>query len=152
MKFYVETKSYVKIHSETKEVREISLSNQEVREVYSETKCCLDWKEKYKNVPESPPTVYAACSSNVSAEGIWLLGWLCVPTHIFMESSSIYKWMEKFHILELTHQETDLSPLRPARSTVILCHWLGFSDVKHSFNLKYRTPAVGLMLCMQTES
>jgi hypothetical protein len=42
MTFYVETKSYVKIHSATKEVREISLSNQEVREVYSKTKCCFD--------------------------------------------------------------------------------------------------------------
>jgi len=46
MKFYIETKSYVKIHCETKEGREISLSSQEVREVYSETKCYFDWKKK----------------------------------------------------------------------------------------------------------
>jgi len=42
MKFYVEAKSYFKIHSETNEVREISLPSQEVREVCSETKCFFD--------------------------------------------------------------------------------------------------------------
>jgi len=51
-------------------------------------------KKSSKIVPESPHTVHGVYSSNVSAEGIWLLGWLCVATHIFMESSSIYKWME----------------------------------------------------------
>ena len=94
MTFHSYTEGYVKIHCETKEVREISLSSQEVREVYSWDEMLLRQKKNSKIVPESPLTMHGMCSSNVSAEGIWLLVWLCVPTHIFMESSSIYKWME----------------------------------------------------------
>jgi len=144
MKFYVETKRYVKIHSETKEVRE----------VYSETKCCFDWKKKVQKLFLKvciPCMLYAQATSVLKEYDCWV-DCVFLRTSLWKVARFTSEW-NKFHILELTHQETDLFTFTSSpKHSVILCHWLGFSDVKHSFNLKYRTPAVGPMLCMQTES
>jgi len=60
--------------------------------------------------------VYILATSVLKEYDCWV-DCVLLRTSLWKVARFTSEW-NKFHILELTHQEIDLSPLRPARSTL----------------------------------
>lgn len=141
VKFRSKTKGVHDVSLLDREVHEILRWNQKLHEnsrkprsyvkFLSPTKRCVKftlrrnaaWTEKKKKVPKLCPKVrISSCIVYVQATSVpkecncWV-DCVLLHTSLWKVVRFTNEW-NKFHILKLTHQETDLSPLRPARSTL----------------------------------
>lgn len=132
MKFHSETRRYVKFHSITNTYNEgyvkFCVETRSCEKIHSPTKRCVKFTLRRnaastkKIISKLCPKVRIPCIVYVQATSV-LKEYDCWVDCVFLRTS-LWKvarftseW-NKFHILELTHQEIDLSPLRPALSTL----------------------------------
>ena len=81
-------------------------------------------KKSSKIVPESPHTVHGVCqATSVLKEYDCWVDCVFLRTSLWKVARFTSEW-NKFHILELTHQEIDLSPLVQSEA---LCHSLSLA-------------------------